>query len=64
MAALTVFFCSLAVVKEYEIIMLKYIGKVHRLYLIYFGAPEDIILVIFIFSAIPCGQLCMRITSF
>ncbi len=34
----------LAVVKEYEIIMLKYNGKACRLDLLYFCAPEDIIL--------------------
>ncbi len=32
------------VMKEYEIIMLKYNGKSCRLYLLFFCAPEDIIL--------------------
>ncbi len=35
---------QLAVMKQYEIITLRYIGKAWRLCLIYFGAPEDIIL--------------------
>ncbi len=34
----------LAVMKEYEIITLKYIRKACRVGLIYFGASEDIIL--------------------
>ncbi len=34
---------GIAVVKEYEIIMLKYIGKAYMLCLLWFGAPEDII---------------------
>ncbi len=33
-----------SVVKEYEIIMFKYNGKACRLYLLFFCAPEDIIL--------------------
>ncbi len=33
-----------SVVKEYEIITLKYNGKTCRLYLLYSSAPEDIIL--------------------
>ncbi len=33
-----------AVVKKYEILMLKYIGKACRLYLLCFGVPADIIL--------------------
>ncbi len=33
----------IAVVKEYEIIMLKYIGKAYMLCLLWFGATEDII---------------------
>ncbi len=33
-----------SVVKEYEIITLKYSGKVCRLYLLFFCTPEDIIL--------------------
>ncbi len=32
-----------SVVKEYEIITLKYNGQVCRLYLLFFCAPEDII---------------------
>ncbi len=35
---------DIAVAKEYEIITLKYDGKTCRLYLLYFGASEDIIL--------------------
>ncbi len=35
---------DIAVMKEYEIITLKYDGKPCRLYLLYFGASEDIIL--------------------
>ncbi len=34
----------MALVKEYEIITLKYIGKACRLYLLLFCAPENIIL--------------------
>ncbi len=34
---------GIAVVKEYEIITLKYIGKAYMLCLLWFGAPEDII---------------------
>ncbi len=48
MAAPTFFFCwgggGVAIVKEYEIIKLRYIGKTCRLCLIYIGAAEDIIL--------------------
>ncbi len=35
---------GLAVMKEYEIITLKYNGKACKLYLLCFCAPEDIIL--------------------
>ncbi len=35
---------DIAVVKEYEIITLKYDGKACRLYLLYFGASMNIIL--------------------
>ncbi len=34
----------IALMKEYEIIILKYVGKACKLYLLYFGAFEDIIL--------------------
>ncbi len=34
---------GIAVVKEYEIITLKYIRKAYMLCLLWFGAPEDII---------------------
>ncbi len=34
----------IAVMKEYEIITLKYIRKAYMLCLLWFGAPEDIIL--------------------
>ncbi len=35
---------DLAVLKEYEIITLKYKGKACKLYLLCFGAPKDIFL--------------------
>ncbi len=35
---------DITVVKEYEIITLKYDGKACRLYLLYFDASKDIIL--------------------
>ncbi len=34
---------GIAVVKEYEIITLKYIRKAYMLCLLWFGAPKDII---------------------
>ncbi len=35
---------DITVMKEYEIITLKYDGKACRLYLLYFGVSEDIII--------------------
>ncbi len=34
----------IAVVKEYEIITLQYIGNTYMLCFVWFGAPEDIII--------------------